>query len=602
MTARRVARLPITSRLGILSLIALLAGGCREQDPTGRGLPATAALAVAPQLERAAQAGAPNFFGIKSVHGVLTPIDGGAPYAVDADFIGDTATLEFNVLFAGATQRYTLALSATDTLGDTVFKSLSAVVANAGENAPVEPVMNYVAPDTAVRFMFLSPADTLVLSGDSLGITAIGYDSREATITPLYVGWTSRDTTIATIVPTGPSSARIVGKSIESPVWIVGRVFNGVADSVSVQVALKVASVALAIDTLRLVAGGVASTSATVSDALGTVLDRPVTFITLDPSIATVGVLLGAPARAVGAAGASQLIPAMAQVAGVSPGVTKLVATSGGRSDTAVVIVDPAPVAFVQIIPDSVAVLPRDSTRFSVVLLSANGDTLTGRKVSWTSENLQVITIAPNGTLTGGGTGRAYVTATAEGIVDSAVVNVVTTGTSIVRTAVSPKTLHLSLIGGTGQLVAQGYAGDSSLVPGRYTWSVGGGLALVSVDPLGSITPLAVGTAWVIATEKGGSADSALVTVDDLLKTGQATAASAATPTRLVTGALASSAANNSGKCRAGNGTAHAFPVGISSTHSTSDSPGSPCLAPLSARSASSFAERAKPASATRIP
>jgi hypothetical protein len=42
--------------------------------------------------------------------------------------------------------------------------------------------------------------------------------------------------------------------------------------------------------------------------------------------------------------------------------------------------------------------------------------------------------------------------------------------------------------------------------------------------------------------------------------------------------------------------------VGISSTHSTSDSPGSPCLAPLSARSASSFAERAKPASATRIP
>jgi hypothetical protein len=595
MTLRRASCRSIASRLTGLLMIAGAVLGCSVQEPMGRGLPANAALAIAPQLERAPDAGSPSFFGIESVHGVLTPVGEGSSYAADAAFVGDSATLEFNVTFAGATQRYTLALSATDTAGDTLFKSLSDVVATSGENAPVQPLMTYVAPDTGVRFMFLSPADTLVLSGDTLAITATGYDSREATITPLYVGWTSRDTNVATIIPTGPSSARIVGRSIESPVWIVGRVFNGVADSVSLQVALRVASVVLATDTIRLVAGGFTTTSATASDALGNLLDRTITFTTVDPSIASVGVLLGAPAASSGAA-VGQLGPALAQVGGVSPGVTKLVASSGGQSDTAVVIVDPAPVAFVQIVPDSVALLPRDSVRLGVVLLSANGDTLTGRKVSWATENSQVITVAPNGTLTGGGTGRAYITAMAEGVVDSAVVNVVTTGTSIVRTVVSPQTLHLGLKGSMGQLVAQGYAGDSSLVPGRYSWRVSAKLPLVAVDSLGGITPLAIGSTWVVATEKGGTADSALVTIDDVLKGVQTSVSTNASSVR------ATSVATSSGNCRAGSGTAHAFEGGISTIHPTLDSPEAQCQRPPSARSASSFAERAKPASVTRIP
>ena len=595
MTFRPATRRSIAARLIGPSLIALAAVTCRDQDPTGRGLPSQAALAIAPQMERAALAGAPSVFGIVSVHGVLTPTGGGTPYAVDASVVGDSATLEFNVTFPGATQRYTLALSAIDTAGDTLFKSLNDVVASSGENPPVQALMTYVAPDTGVRFLFLAPADTLVLSGDTLGITATGYDAREATITPLYVGWTSRDTNVATVIPSGPASARIVGKSIESPVWIVARVFNGVADSVSVQVALKVASVALAVDTVHLVAGAFTTTSAIALDALGTVLDRAIDFTTLDPSIATVGVLLGAPARTAAAATSAQSAPALVEVSGVNPGVTKLVASSGGRSDTAVVVVDPAPVAFVQIIPDSIALLPRDSARFSVLLFAANGDTLAGRKVSWGTENLQVVTIAPNGTLTGGGTGRAYVTATAEGIVDSAVVNVVTTGTSIVRTAMSPKTLHLALLGG-GQLVAQGYAGDSSLVPGRYSWTVSG-KAILSVDALGGVTPLAIGSAWVIATEKGGTADSALVTIDDVLKAGQVTLSAAQPQRGLATGTISSS-----GICRVAGGTAHAFPAGISATPTTLVSPEAQCRRPPSARSASLFAERAKPASATRIP
>jgi len=432
----------------------------------------------------------------------------------------------------------------------------------------VSAVMNYVAPDTAVRTIFLTLADSIVLTDDSLSISAAGLDAREASITPLHLGWSSRDSGVARVVATGPSSARVIGGALDDSVWIVARAFNGVADSVSLHVAARVASVVLDADTVHVVAGNVTTASATVLDATGLVLDRAATFISLDTSIVQVsalsGVLASAPARATS-------LPQLAQLIGVRAGTTKIVASSGGKADTAVVIVDPAPVAFVQIIPDSIALLPRDSARFSIVLLAANGDTLTGRAIKWATGNSQILTVDAAGTVLAGATGRGFVIAASEGIVDTAWVNVVTTGTSIVRTAVAPKALHLLSLGERGQLVAQGYAGDSSLVPGRYTWSVSQGTKLVAVDSLGGVTAIAIGTAWVVATEKGGTADSAQVTVTQPL---QATG-----------------------------GIPHAF-GGASSAGQLflSSCPGAQCRRPPTARSASSFAGRAKQASATRIP
>lgn len=529
----------------------------------GAPLPSRVALAIAPQLERPALAGGPSFISIKRVRGVLTPVGGGAGYTVDADFIGDTATLDFEVTFAGPSQRYQLALAASDTAGDTLFRSMREVVASPGVTATVTETMSYVAPDTGVRTIFLAPADTMVLSGDTLAITATGIDATERTVTPLYIGWASRDPSVATVISSGPSSGRVIGGAIESPVWIVGRAFNGVADSVSLRVALRIASVVLATDTVHVLAGAVATTSVTVLDALGTPLERPVTFTSLDPTIATVAAVATPLAAAGRDAMRAAVAPQVVQVAGVKAGTTRLVASSGGKADTAVIVVDPGPVATIRMIPDSIALLPGDSARFSVVLLDAAGDTLRGRAVTWTTGNPQLTTVSASGTVSALATGRDVVTAAAEGVAASAIVNVVTTGTSVVRTVVSPKTLHLVSLGATGQLVAQGYAGDSSLVPGHYTWTVRQSLKLLSVDAVGGVTALAAGTAWVVATEKSGTADSAEVTVD--------------LPVQLVGAASRGAVAPGAGSVplRAGarvhprstppvSGTPHAFGAGIS--------------------------------------
>ena len=511
---------PLVLRLAGLATLALFGITCRDRDPMGPGLPSQASLAVAPQMQRAALAGGPSFLAMRSVHGLLTPIGGGASYAVDADFVGDTATLEFNITFAGPTQRYSLALAATDTAGDTLFRSMREVLANPGSNEPVSEVMTYVAPDTGVRTIFLVPADSIILAGDTIAITATGIDARQAAVSPLYVGWTSRDTNVARVIATGPSSGRVAAKSLESAVWIVARAFNGTADSVSVRVALRVGSVALSADTIHLAQGTLATAQATVLDASGAVIDRPVTFVSLDTAILKVSALLGAAPQVA-------VAPQVTQLIGARAGTTKLVASSGGKADTAVVIVDPPGVAVVHIIPDSIALNPRDSARFGVVLLSAAGDTLNGRAVTWATGSALISTVSASGTVLAVATGRTFVTAASEGVVDTAWVNVLTTGTSIVRTVVSPKTLHLVALGDRAQLVAQGYAGDSSLVPGRYTWTVRQALPLLSVDSLGGVTALAVGSAWVVATEKGGTADSAQVTIDQLVQTVQITPAQA---------------------------------------------------------------------------
>jgi hypothetical protein len=69
---------PLALRLGGLAAIALFGITCRDRDPMGPGLPSQASLAIVPQMQQPALAGGPSFVSMRSVHGVLTPIGGGA--------------------------------------------------------------------------------------------------------------------------------------------------------------------------------------------------------------------------------------------------------------------------------------------------------------------------------------------------------------------------------------------------------------------------------------------------------------------------------------------------------------------------------------------
>ena len=515
--SRSLSRLQKT---GVL-VLALSSLTCRDANPFAPGLPSQASLAIAPQMQRAAVSGGPSFLPLQKVVGILTPVGGGTAYTIVAPFVRDTAVLTFDVTFAGPSQHYTLALAATDTAGDTLFKSLSDVVASPGNNQPLHSLLQYVAPDTAVRFLSVALSDTALLGGDSLALSAIGYDSFERRVTPLYIGWTSRDTALAKVSSRGPSTAKVFGGATESDVWLVGRAFNGAADSVLVPIRLKVASVVLSADTLHLATGEFATLSADVRSATGVSLDRPVAWTSLDQAIATVAGVLGTTGQSL-SNGAAAL--RLGQVFAVGAGTTKIVATSGGKSDTTVVVVAPIPVASIVITPDTLALLLGQMTRFSAVPRDAQGNPLSGRTISWTSSDPLVASVATDGTVNGVGIGVATITATSEGVSASATVRVQQAATSIARTVISPPTVQLSALGDAAQLIARSYATDSSLVAGSYRYSVSGAGTIVSVDSLGLVTALGVGSAYVVVREAGGTSDSALVSVIQVAKRVQVSA------------------------------------------------------------------------------
>jgi uncharacterized protein YjdB len=515
----------LESRIRAAAVLAMTLTGltCHDSNPLSPGLPTQLHVAVAPQLQRSAVAGGPSFVSLAKVVGVLAPVGGGTPYMVEAPFVRDTAVLTFDVTFAGTSQRYALTLAATDTAGDTLFKSTREIVASPGDNAPVHDVLQYVAADTAVRFLSVALSDTALVAGDSLSLSAIGYDDRERVITPLYIGWTSRDTMIARISSRGPSQAKIFGRDVENDVWVVGQAFNGATDSVLVPVRLKIGSVVLDTDTLRLVQGNVATLAADVRSATGASLDRPVAWSSLDETVATVVGYVGGATQALKmSVGAASF--ARGQVLAVRPGTTRIVATSGNRSDTTVVVVAAIPVASVLVTPDTIALLVGELGRFTVEARDAQGNVLAGRPIGWTSSNSLIASVGADGTVQGIAVGAATITATSEGISAAATVRVNQLATTIARTVISPASVTLEALGEATQLVARSYAPDSTLVAGKYTFTVRGAQGIVSVDALGLVTAIGIGSAYVVATEDGGTVDSALVTVAQVAKSVQVSA------------------------------------------------------------------------------
>jgi uncharacterized protein YjdB len=102
----------------------------------------------------------------------------------------------------------------------------------------------------------------------------------------------------------------------------------------------------------------------------------------------------------------------------MAPGTATITATAGGKSGTATVTVALAPVATVTITPSQLNLRDRNNQRtgsLTATLRDANGNTLTGRAVMWTSSNTNVATVSSTGVVTARDRGNVTITATSEG-------------------------------------------------------------------------------------------------------------------------------------------------------------------------------------------
>jgi len=156
---------------------------------------------------------------------------------------------------------------------------------------------------------------------------------------------------------------------------------------------------------------------------------------------------------------------------------------------------------------DSGLVYVSDSLAVNAVARDAQGHPVASATIIWSSRDSRVARVSPAGLVTAVKGGRTSIVADAGGMRDSLIIVVLRRGVTVI----SPRLDTLVFVTQSRQLVAS-TSDSAGPVPGAYLW-ISRGPSVVSVTQSGRITALANGTTWVVATEDGGSRDSAQLVV-----------------------------------------------------------------------------------------
>jgi len=166
-----------------------------------------------------------------------------------------------------------------------------------------------------------------------------------------------------------------------------------------------------------------------------------------------------------------------------------------------------APVATVTVSPASVNLQIGQTSQLTATLTDANGNVLTGRTVTWSSDNGNVATVSGTGLVTAGSAGTATITATSEGKTGTASVTV--SSTPVASVTVSPATASLT-VGQTAQLTATTKDANGNILSGRpVTWSTSNS-SVATVSSSGLVTAAGAGSATITATSEGKTGTAAV--------------------------------------------------------------------------------------------
>ena len=156
---------------------------------------------------------------------------------------------------------------------------------------------------------------------------------------------------------------------------------------------------------------------------------------------------------------------------------------------------------------DSALVYVSDSLLGHAVARDAQGGAVASATITWSSRDTRVAKVSPAGWVTAINGGRTSIIADAGSARDSLIIIVLRRGVTLLSSRLDT----LVFIKQSHQLVA--LTSDSAgPVAGSYLW-VSRDASLVSVTQSGRITARGPGATWVVATEDGGTRDSARIVV-----------------------------------------------------------------------------------------
>ena len=255
---------------------------------------------------------------------------------------------------------------------------------------------------TPVAEIVVVPTTLEVGTGATGALSAEVRHAEGTVVRDRSVMWVSADPSIATVSDNGVVSGVKVGR-VNVAATAEGK--SGVASVSVVTLPGRVSSVRVAPDRASLFVAGTVALVATAFDARGVaVTGRPVVWTTNNAAVAAV----------------SQT----GTVTGLLPGSAVITAVVDGASANATVTVSIMPVARVVVTPSDVAVDAGKSVTLTARALDAQGNTLTGRAITWASSDTRLVTVDQAGVVRGVRRGSAIVSATTEGKTGTATVRV----------------------------------------------------------------------------------------------------------------------------------------------------------------------------------
>src|SRR5437870_123448 len=242
-----------------------------------------------------------------------------------------------------------------------------------------------------VASVSVSPASATVLAGQAVQLTATPKDANGNPLTGRTVTWTSSNTSVAiadvngNVTGMAPGSATITATS------------EGQSGTAAITVTnVAVNSVTVSPPSASVPQGQTVQLTATPRDANGNPLTgRVVAWSSNNTSVASVN--------------ASGLVTSGAV------GSATITATSEGKSGTSSITVTAVPVATVTVSPAPASVVAGQTVQLIATPKDANGNPLTGRTITWSSDNTSVATVNGSGLVSGVVAGSATITATSEG-------------------------------------------------------------------------------------------------------------------------------------------------------------------------------------------
>src|SRR4029077_19299609 len=198
-------------------------------------------------------------------------------------------------------------------------------------------------------------------------------------------------------------------------------------------------------------------------------------------------------------------------VTGAGPGgPVTITATSEGQSGTASITVSGVAVATVTVTPGSTSVQAGQTVQLTATLRDANGNILTGRAVTWSSNNTTVATVSSSGLVTAKVAGSATITATSEGKSGTSALTV--TPVPVASVTVAPASASVA-VGATLQLTATPKDANGNPLTGRVVTWQSSNSAIAGVNGSGLVSGVAAGGPVTITATSEGKSGSSSITV-----------------------------------------------------------------------------------------